>query len=308
MANKRILFCNIAYMKYYDVDIIEDKPIHGGKYVEETGNALEKYNFHDCLDGIVRGYVETKYKDSYITAQFPKQLHIEKIDNSAKDKQSVDGVTVVFCAFSNIKRKTVIVGWYKNATVYRGRKLFDDRQYNILAKVSDTTLILEDDRNFLVPRASIDRLGYGFGQSNIWYASEPQAGDYVNSVFEYIDNNTTEVFFENEQNYIENGEGKIVHVKKYERNAAAKSACIRHFGSKCVICGFESSNVYGNEFSDVIEVHHIVPIHQIGAEYRVDPIKDLIPVCPNCHAILHKRLHDGTYITVDELKQKIDKK
>ena len=56
-----VLFCNIAYMKYYDADILEDPPKHGGAYVTETGDALEKSNFHVCEDGIIRGFVETKH-------------------------------------------------------------------------------------------------------------------------------------------------------------------------------------------------------------------------------------------------------
>lgn len=46
---------------------------------------------------------------------------------------------------------------------------------------------------------------------------------------------------------------------------------------------------YGAEFKEIIEVHHIVPVSQIGEAYVVDPIKDLIPVCPNCHAVLHSK-------------------
>ena len=37
----------------------------------------------------------------------------------------------------------------------------------------------------------------------------------------------------------------------------------------------------------VIHVHHLRELASLGEEYEVDPIKDLRPVCPNCHAILH---------------------
>ena len=62
-----ILFCNIAYMKYYDGIIAEDIPQNGGRYVTETNDALEKDNFHVCEDGYCRGFVETKYKKGYYT-------------------------------------------------------------------------------------------------------------------------------------------------------------------------------------------------------------------------------------------------
>ena len=48
-------------------------------------------------------------------------------------------------------------------------------------------------------------------------------------------------------------------------------------------------NTYGPEFKDIIEVHHIVPISEIGEKYVVDPVRDLIPICPNCHAAIHSK-------------------
>ena len=58
---------------------------------------------------------------------------------------------------------------------------------------------------------------------------------------------------------------------------------------KCVICGFNFSSKYGVQFADKIHVHHIVEISSVGQEYEVDPIKDLIPVCPNCHMVIQSR-------------------
>lgn len=55
--------------------------------------------------------------------------------------------------------------------------------------------------------------------------------------------------------------------------------------------GLQQAMTYGPEFKNLIQVHHIVPIHTIGADYRVDPGKDLIPVCPNCHMILHSKVN-----------------
>ena len=55
------------------------------------------------------------------------------------------------------------------------------------------------------------------------------------------------------------------------------------------------------EFSGKIEVHHIKPISEIGEECVVDPVRDLVPVCPNCHMMLHSK-KDGVF-TVEELKK-----
>lgn len=73
----------------------------------------------------------------------------------------------------------------------------------------------------------------------------------------------------------------------YERNAAARRACIEHYGSRCRVCGFDFEAVFGELGHGYIHVHHLTPLSQIAAEHELDPIRDLRPVCPNCHAMLH---------------------
>ena len=45
--------------------------------------------------------------------------------------------------------------------------------------------------------------------------------------------------------------------------------------------------MYGDSAVGFIHVHHLKPLAEIGAEYEVDPIEDLRPICPNCHAVIH---------------------
>jgi predicted HNH restriction endonuclease len=73
-----------------------------------------------------------------------------------------------------------------------------------------------------------------------------------------------------------------------------------------MICGIDFGNFYGEEFSGKIEVHHRKPLSEIKEDYVVDPIKDLIPVCPNCHMILHSK-KDGVY-TVEEVRKMVSGK
>lgn len=88
--------------------------------------------------------------------------------------------------------------------------------------------------------------------------------------------------------YLE-GAVRQVTVNAYERNPEAREVCLRHYGRSCVICGFNFFRTYGAEAADYIQVHHIRPIARAGGAYALNPIKDLRPVCPNCHAVIHRR-------------------
>lgn len=78
-----------------------------------------------------------------------------------------------------------------------------------------------------------------------------------------------------------------VWVNAFERNPKARARCIEAYGAKCALCRFDFGLVYGSDLSGFIHVHHLVPISQIGSRYELDPLRDLMPVCPNCHAVLH---------------------
>lgn len=86
--------------------------------------------------------------------------------------------------------------------------------------------------------------------------------------------------------YVE-GASRMVSVNAYERNPDARRRCIEHHGTKCCICGFSFGAIYGPEAEGYVHVHHIRSLSEIRGEYVVDPINDLQPVCPNCHAVLH---------------------
>lgn len=98
-------------------------------------------------------------------------------------------------------------------------------------------------------------------------------------------------------------EGATISVRadRYERSRAARRACIEAHGATCAICGFDFAKTYGPQFTGIIQVHHVVPLHQTATEHVVDPVRDLIPVCPNCHVALHAKPGGGTY-TPDELR------
>lgn len=80
-----------------------------------------------------------------------------------------------------------------------------------------------------------------------------------------------------------------VLVNRYERDLKARAKTIKHFGATCQVCSFDFEAAFGRLGSGFIHVHHKVPLAAVAASYVVDPVNDLIPVCPNCHAMLHRR-------------------
>lgn len=85
-------------------------------------------------------------------------------------------------------------------------------------------------------------------------------------------------------------EGKVTQVlhNRYERNPVNRELCLSANGYTCKICGFDFRQFYGELGYKFIHVHHIEPVSSYGGEYYPDPVKDMIPVCPNCHAMLHR--------------------
>ena len=79
----------------------------------------------------------------------------------------------------------------------------------------------------------------------------------------------------------------LVEVNKYERNPEARHQCLQHWSTDCQVCGVDLKTVYGAVGPRLVQVHHKTPLSVVGEEYEVDPIEDLVPVCPNCHMLIH---------------------
>lgn len=147
--------------------------------------------------------------------------------------------------------------------------------------------------------------------------------DYINNFFDNLPVLFQKLVVPNEQIEIENGKEAIVYpeespsigtysegsskrvsVNVYERNPKAKKDCITVYGTACSVCGFRFEDHYGEIGKDFIHVHHLEMISTLGINYIVDPVADLRPVCPNCHAMIHKR---NPPFTIDELKRMLRK-
>jgi 5-methylcytosine-specific restriction protein A len=91
-------------------------------------------------------------------------------------------------------------------------------------------------------------------------------------------------------------------ITKYERDPYARKRCIEHYGTSCIVCEFSFLKKYGALGKDFIHVHHLVPVSRKKKRYKLNPIKDLRPVCPNCHAMIHIRRPP---LTIEELQKRI---
>ncbi|WP_333433361.1 HNH endonuclease [Microcoleus sp. MON2_D5] len=101
-------------------------------------------------------------------------------------------------------------------------------------------------------------------------------------------------------------EGSIrqIQVNAYERNNPARKKCIEYYGLNCYICHFNFEKLFGEIGKGFIHVHHIIPLSEINQEYEVNPIQDLRPLCPNCHAMIHRKYPP---FTIEEIKDLLSK-
>jgi predicted HNH restriction endonuclease len=98
------------------------------------------------------------------------------------------------------------------------------------------------------------------------------------------------------------GAKKTIIVNAFERSTAAKAKCIRQHGRTCVVCKVDMGDIYGDIGRGFVHVHHLNPVAGRGGAYKLDAVKDLRPVCPNCHSMLHR---ENPPLTIEQLQDLI---
>lgn len=109
---------------------------------------------------------------------------------------------------------------------------------------------------------------------------------------------------EPDRKYIEGGR-KEVRVNAYERDPQAQAACLKHHGYRYAVCDLSFEDEYGEIGKGFIHVHHLKPLALTNPKYELDPVKDLRPVCPSCHAMLHR---GDPPLTIPQLRRTVSKK
>jgi hypothetical protein len=160
--------------------------------------------------------------------------------------------------------------WYHNLTKFPGA-LFDAHGYIVFQSEEEyrNCKFLQIGKQLTVPSGISSIQGYILVNPEIQFDTLAEEIPSIESVFE--------------------GAIKRINVNKYERNIVARKMCISYYGAKCSVCSFDFEKTYGVIGENFIHVHHLKQLSSIKSEYLVDPINDLVPVCPNCHAMLHKK-------------------
>ena len=191
----RILFCNIAWLKYYKgLGQGEVVPNTGGSYVKQYGSGNEVFNFLPVdLCFADRSLPDGKYCLGFVMTNSQgenglSQLHIERIEGcqACAKEEFVDNVLVVYCAAHPAYGHTAVVGWYRDALVYRRHQCaeFDDGEqwFNALARAENCVLLPPSERaritKWKVPRRN-SGAAFGFGRANVWFADEGEDNVYL---------------------------------------------------------------------------------------------------------------------------------
>lgn len=292
----KLLFCNVGWMKYYDGVRDDDVPERGGAYNNDN-IGHEVCNFTNA-NGMVFGYVQPTGEN-----------RIETLGAKPGDSY-IDGVTVVWLAGPK-GGGTAVVGWYKNATVYRHeQKQIPPTQthkkcgvdgYRIKAKYDDAVLLPEQSRNLLIPRA----IKGGIGQSNVWYAQAPESQIYVDRVLELINQGCVVPELDEEVTGVEGTPRLRAHlVRERDRRVVIekKKQAIQNGSLQCEICNFDFLRIYGELGREFCEVHHLIPLHKADGfvETRLD---DLALVCSNCHRMIHR---SSPMMDIDQMRSLIE--
>ncbi|MDE5738192.1 MAG: hypothetical protein K2H93_07500 [Oscillospiraceae bacterium] len=170
---KPIIFARLTDMKYYKGITDDDKPVNGGSFVKDTNLAHECYNFD-----VVTLENGKEYCLGFVEISTGAQLCIERIIGceSFKNAEYVDNVTVVFCSKPGNIKGMRVVGFYRNATVFRYPQSDDDDWiFNFISEKKNCVLLpyqerLSSDNKWFVPISGTKGYTFGFGRSNTWYA------------------------------------------------------------------------------------------------------------------------------------------
>lgn len=274
---------------------IKDDSLQKGGSYNENAIGHEVCNFSD-VDNNVYGYVRSA-----------GQIKIERLGASKKD-ESISSITVFWTA-SPESGGTVVIGWYKNATVYREPQAFSKptklqknnglKHYRIVASAKDATLLTVNKRTLLIPRG----VKGGIGQSNVWYAKLPESKKHVVRVKKLLTGEFSDEIVDIDLGGKEGNPRFINHIIR-ERNPKIvkekKKQVLEKTGKLCCeVCNFDFKETYGEIGEGFCEVHHLKQLAKADGEVTTK-LEDLAIICSNCHRMIHK---PNNMLKINQLKK-----
>ena len=283
-----MLFCNIARMDSYRGWTNVDQPVGAGDYPDKDKEEVHNFHPHDAY---VYGYV----------AAVAHSISIERL-GAKRTQSSVSGVDVVWTAPSPNRGRDV-VGWYRNATVFRKPQKYkrgsyhkrDSYDYHVLANRTDYVLLAGPERRKINIQRAQDQQG-GFGNSNVWYADTDYGLRIRTSVRRLFSRAKRQIFDRNELDEqaavlppltrAPRGMDKPLWSKRevtvVGRDPEVQRWILQCADGRCELCGepapFDKPN--GSPF---LEIHHVYRLADSGADVPTNAVA----LCPNCHREAH---------------------
>ena len=259
-----ILYCNIGEMQDYNGSDTE-RPVGGGEYnSREIGHEVNNFT---KSKGKYYGFVQSSSGTIAVESHF---------SSVAADKSYAEHILVVW-----VVDKKRIVGWYKDATVYRewmhldpdtaSNRKYDD--YNVMAE--DGTILPEQDRK---------RMQYGFGRNNIWYGEDEANKKTIEFIEQYENGRNAEIESINAPEIT--GDERETITKQRINQSKFRQGLIKKYNGKCALCGVT--------FEPALVASHIKPWSESDPSEKVDVDNGLL-LCPH-----HDKLFDAGYISFDD--------
>lgn len=198
----------------------------------------------------------------------------------------------VFLLRQGREPRGIVASGHVIAPPFEATHWVEDKEKKALYVQVEFDVVLDPETEQILPRERLDEppfddIHWDIQKSGMHIAA-PVADDLERIWKRHLDDSesATEVNHGKSPKSYE-GTPRTVTLTRYERNPQARAKCIEHYGLSCVACGFDFEEVYGPEAEGYIHVHHVKPLSEVESRHEVNPIEDLRPVCPNCHAVIH---------------------
>ena len=274
-----MLFCEIGWMETYTGNPA-DNPRGAGS--DPEGRDAEKCNFKP-FNGWMLGYV----------AAVNRTIKITRLGASG-DASSCEGVDVVWIADRPDQGGLVVVGWYRDATVFRHLQEHANRGlYQCEAEEANCVLLEPASRDFKIEKHDENGSKKGHpGQSNVWFGNSPY-GKKLKRKLEKLINQE----FDKEQLNAKASQlagtfkspprgikkpSRATHIV-YGRDPCVSGYVLQRAKGLCELCKKPAPFMRYSNNTPFLEIHHVKRLADGGA----DVCRNAVALCPNCHREAH---------------------